>query len=386
MACDRVLVRTQGTIGAAAPVMIGPGGAGGIEDPTMKEKVTSAVRSSFRAWAESHGRPPALAEAMVDDEVGVKEVTWDGVKRLLTQNEYDDALADGAEMSDVRTVVERGKLATFSGTQAVEFGLADAIADTLEEVLEDMRAGGTTLLERARSEELSALLHSLRFLLLLGGLVGAYLELKMPGFGIPGILSITCFAVFLFGQYTVGLADVPHIVMVGAGLALLAVEIFLAPGTLWFGIAGALLLVSGVVLTIGGSTWDLDYALDRRIAFDAIFALALWSTAAVFIAWGLARMIPYTPGVSWMVLKPSGGPATGEGVAETRTLDEKHAMIGAVGQAITDLRPVGRITLDREPGEDFEARTLGTALDSGARVRVIEVQSGRLVVEREVKA
>jgi len=387
MACDRILMRTQSTIGASAPVVMGPGGgATGIEDDTMKEKVTSAVRSSFRAWAESHGRPPALAEAMVDDEVGVKEVGPEGERRLMTQNEYDDALARGEDLEDVRTVVERGKLASFSGTQAVELGLADGIADTLDEALEEMGAVGSTLLERARSEDLAALLHSLRFLLLLGGIIGAYLELKMPGFGIPGILSILCFAVFLFGQYTVGLADVPHIVMVGAGLVLLAVEIFIAPGTLWFGLVGGLLLVGGLVLAIGGASWNLDYALDRRIAFDAVFSLALWSTAAVILAWGLARMIPYTPGVSWMVLAPKGGPATGAGVAESKTLEQKHALVGARGAAITDLRPVGRVVLDGEPDDDYEARTLGTALDSGARVRVVDVTSGRLVVEPEVPA
>ena len=385
VACEQLLMRTQATIGAAAPVVMGPGGAvGGIEDDTMAEKVTSAVRSSFRGWAERRGRPPALVEAMVDVEVGVKQVGPEGERRLMTQNEFDDATAAGEEFENVRTVVERGKLASFSGTQAVELGLADGLADTLEEVLERMGATQATLLERARSEDLAALLHSVRFLLLLGGLVGAYLELKMPGFGIPGILSILCFAVFLFGQYTVGLADVPHMVMVGAGLALIAVEIFIAPGTIWFGVAGAALLIGGLLMSIGGSSWDLDYALDRRIAFDAVFSLALWSTAAMVIAWGLSRLIPYTPGASRLVLQPAPDAATGEGVAEAKTVAEKRALVGAVGEAITDLRPVGRVTLDGEPGLDFEARTAGTALDRGARVRVIEVRTGRLVVEPEV--
>jgi membrane-bound serine protease (ClpP class) len=387
MACERIYVSPEATIGAAAPVTVGPGGAvGGIEDDTMQEKVTSAVRSSFRAWAESHGRPPALAEAMVDTEVGVKEVVdADGVRRLITQSEYDDARMAGEVFEQVRTVVEHGRLASVSGSQAVQLGLADGLAETLDEVLDKMGAYGATriTLGRERSEDMAALLHSLRYLLLLGGIVGAYLELKMPGFGLPGIASLVCFGLFLFGQYMVGLADVPHIVLVVLGLALVAVEIFVAPGTLWFGISGAVLALSGLLLATGGASWDLDYALDRKIAFDAVFSLALWTTGAVIVSWTLSRLIPYTPGVSRMVLQPGGGPSTGEGLAEAATLDEKRALVGARGEAITDLRPVGRVVLDTRGGEDFEALTHGPALARGARVRVVELSSGRLVVEPE---
>jgi membrane-bound serine protease (ClpP class) len=387
MACDRIYVRTQATIGAAAPVTVGPAGAvGEIGDDTMKAKVTSAVRSSFRAWAESHGRPPALAEAMVDTEVGVKEVVdADGVRRLITQGEYDDARMAGELFDNVRTIVDRGRLASVTGSQAVRLGLADGLAESLEEVLEKMGAFGATTvrLERERSEDLAALLHSLRFLLLLGGVAGAYLELKLPGFGLPGIASLICFALFLFGQYMVGLADVPQVVAVAAGLVLIAVEVFVAPGTLWFGIAGAALTVGGLVLAMGGASWDLDYAMDRKIAFDAVFSLATWTTGAVALGWALSRAIPHTPGVSRLILQPAGGPSTGEGVAEAASLDEKRGLVGARGRALTDLRPVGRVALDARPDEDFEALTHGAALESGARVRVVELSSGRLVVEAE---
>ncbi len=390
LACDRIYVRTQATIGAAAPVTIGPGGMVGAEqDDTMKEKVTSAVRSSFRAWAESHGRPPALAEAMVDAEVGVKEVVGeDGVRRLITQGDYDDARMAGEVFEEVRTIVDVGRLASVSGTQAVRLELADGIANSLDEVLEKMGAPGVTpvSLVRERSEDLAALLHSLRFLLLLGGVAGAYLELKIPGFGLPGIASLVCFGLFLFGQYLVGLADVPHIVAVTAGLALITVEIFVAPGTLWFGITGAALLIGGLLLSMGGTSWELDYALDRVIAFNAVFSLAVWSSGAVLLGWGLSRMIPHTPGLSRLILQSAGAPSTGEGVAESATLAEKQTLVGACGRALTDLRPVGRVVLDAREGEDFEALTHGAPLERGARVRVVELSSGRLVVEAKETA
>ena len=45
-------------------------------------------------------------------------------------------------------------------------------------------------------------------LILILGFVFAFVEFKVPGFGIPGMISIACFAIVLFGRYLVGLADV----------------------------------------------------------------------------------------------------------------------------------------------------------------------------------
>ena len=95
-------------------------------------------------------------------------------------------------------------------------------------------------------EDFVAWLQALSPLLLIAAFVLAYIELKVPGFGLPGVLSIVCFALLLVGQYLAGLAEVPHIVAVALGAALIAVEVFVLPGTLWLGIAGALLVIGGL--------------------------------------------------------------------------------------------------------------------------------------------
>ena len=53
------------------------------------------------------------------------------------------------------------------------------------------------------------MLNELRFVLLAAGLVLAFLELKIPGFGLAGILSIACFTLLFTARYLVGLADIP---------------------------------------------------------------------------------------------------------------------------------------------------------------------------------
>ena len=389
MACEYVYVHPRSTIGAAAPVVIGPdGNMMAIADEVAREKFTAAVRSSFRSWAESHGRPPALAEAMVDSEVGVREVRVEGVVRLVTEAEYDDLRMTGREYELLRTVVASGKLASFSAAQAVEFGLADGQAESLDVVFSKLGLTGVTplVIEPERSERLASFLASIQYLLLLGGIAGLYVEVKAPGFGLPGLVSIACFGLFLFGQYLTGLADVPHIVAVSLGLGLIAVELFVAPGTLWFGLAGGVLVIGGLVLASLGPSAGLAYALDRQLVLDTSFRMALWTVAAVVLGGFLTRMLPRAPVVGRLVLQADDRSQSGTGVAETATVEEKRGLVGTLGEALCDLRPVGKIALAGRASEEFEARAVGAAIDRGARVRVVEVRSGRLVVEAETPA
>jgi membrane-bound serine protease (ClpP class) len=67
LAATRLVMADGATIGAATPVQ-----AGGGEGATpVGEKTVSYVRKEFRATAEQRGRPPLLAEAMVDADVEI---------------------------------------------------------------------------------------------------------------------------------------------------------------------------------------------------------------------------------------------------------------------------------------------------------------------------
>ena len=65
LATDTIAIRDGGTIGAATPIEARPGAGSAAVD----EKMTSYVRKEFRATAEQKGRPPEIAEAMVDADV-----------------------------------------------------------------------------------------------------------------------------------------------------------------------------------------------------------------------------------------------------------------------------------------------------------------------------
>lgn len=136
----------------------------------VEEKTVSYVRKEFRATAESRKRPPLIAEAMVDADVAIPGL------------------------------IEKGKLLTLTTTEALKHKVADVRADTLEGLLQQMNLEAAEL-RRAYpnwAENLVRwLTHPLVSSLLISiGILGVILELRAPGFGVPGILGITSLALF----------------------------------------------------------------------------------------------------------------------------------------------------------------------------------------------
>lgn len=385
MACDELLMRSHATIGSATPVTIGPTGMAPVsEDEDVKEKNYSHLRSEFRGVAERKGRPPELAEAMIDRQIEVRLVRIDGERHIISDVEWYDRQRRGEVLEFVRTVVPEGRLLNVAGTEAVELGLADGLRESLDEVVSKLghTTGEVVLLERSASEEVAGLLYMIGPLLLIAGLVLAYLELKAPGFGLPGALAIACFAVMLFGRYLVGLADIPDLILMTVGIILIAVEIFVLPGTVWFGLAGALAIVGGLIWSFAGSGGGLEYALGRELAFDQAFGFIVAALAALVTVWGLSRLLPKTPLYNRIaVAPPAGDHAHGAAMSETTGAHARAAREGAMGRALTPLRPVGKVALDANPALEYEALSEGREIARDRRVRVIEVQpSGRLLV------
>lgn len=377
MSCDRIYMRSLASIGSAMAVQIGPTGLVPLPEDE-REKMDSTMRSSFRAWAEEHGRSGVLAEAMVDRDVHAKEVRLGAELKIVTAQEFEDAQARGDRIQLVRTVSAPGDLLNLTGREALSVGFAEGLAETAEEVVEKIGlSGAVRRLERTRSEDWAVTLDRLAPLLLMAGFILAYMELKAPGFGVPGILSIFAFAIYLTGRYLVGLADIPHIVLVASGIVLLAVELLVVPGFLWTGVAGGVLLLGGLVLTFTGASFDLAYAMDQRLLLDGTYRFLLYLVIAAILAWAFTRWLPHAPVLSRLVLRPDGTAAASAGAVEP----ESSARVGARGRAVTDLRPVGKVVLDDDPRTEFEARATGPALEPGTHVRVLEVHGTRLVVE-----
>ncbi|MGH7457755.1 MAG: NfeD family protein [Longimicrobiaceae bacterium] len=333
LAADRIYMRPGSLLGAATPV------TGGGE--TAPEKVVSVMRSEFRALAAEQGLDPRVAEAMVDPDI------------------------------EIEGVVERGKLLTLSTGEAVALGFARETAD-FAALLGEIGSAGATV-ERARANWAERLVRFLTnplvapFLLSLGFL-GLLIEIKTPGFGLPGLVGITFLGAFFGSHYIIGLAGWESLILLAAGVLLLLLEALVIPG---FGIAGVLgiaAVVASIFLSmIGSFPTASDFA-------TAAAVIAVSVVAVTFIGWQLARRLPADRRARGVFLTESTSRESGYASSDARP-----ELVGREGVALTDLRPAGS---GRFGDERLDVVSDGPWIEAGAPIRVLHAEGYRHVVQR----
>jgi len=121
------------------------------------------------------------------------------------------AATEGVKIGD-RVVHPKGSLLTLTAQEATEKIngkplLADGIADSVEDLARKAGLKGPLVsLDPSGFERLAFWITKLAPLLLLLGIICAYLEFKIPGASLPGIIAAFCFALFFLGHYLAGLA------------------------------------------------------------------------------------------------------------------------------------------------------------------------------------
>src|SRR5204863_6194567 len=156
-----------------------------------------------------------------------------------------------------RVVHAKGTLLTLNAQEATEKIngkplLADGIADSIVDLIQKAGLKGQVVsLGPTGFEQLAFWITSLAPLLLLGGIIGAYLEFKIPGASLPGIISAICFALFFLGHYLAGLAGWEVMALFILGVVLVIIEIlFFAHSTIVFGVVGVFLILASLLWTM----------------------------------------------------------------------------------------------------------------------------------------
>lgn len=359
---DEIYFAPGSVIGAAAAVS---GGGAEIAD-TMKQKINSYLNAKVRSFNSGKGYRSEVIRAMMDADYEFKigETTIKPKGELLSLTDTEAA----------RTYGEPARALLSAGTRA-----------TLEELLETKYGkGGYTLsrLEVSWSEELAAAISAISPVLMGLGLLCVFIEFKTPGFGVFGITGGVMLAVVFFGHYAAGLSGHEPALVFVLGLGLVALELFVFPGTLVAGLAGLVLMMGALVW----SMVDLWPGEVPRFDGETFYAPMLNVFIAVLVAVGgalaLARFLPR--GWFWdkMVLQTAvagdaGAPPGGMGGAATAGGDE---LIGVRGRTVSDLRPMGEVEI---AGRRHEARAALGAMDRGEPVRVVARAGRTLVVERD---
>ncbi|MCK5350501.1 MAG: serine protease, partial [Desulfobacula sp.] len=219
------------------------------------EKIQTVLRAKFRALAKKNNYPVVLAESMVTIDMEVYQVVMDGQKSFMRKKAYDDLTEDEKKkISAKKTIVAKGELLTMDDAEAVDFGFSQKSVKDIEEALSLLGYESTDIItiEESWSESLVRFLQPFLPILMIIGIGAIYTEIKAPGFGIPGIIGITCLGLVFFGQYLVGLADYTELLLLLVGVLLLGVEVFVIPGFGVAGITGLLIIAAGLVLSFQG--------------------------------------------------------------------------------------------------------------------------------------
>lgn len=340
LAAEKLVMAGGGTIGAATPVRLGEPGAAA---QPVEEKTVSYVRKEFRATAESRKRPPLLAEAMVDADVVIPKV------------------------------IEKGKLLTLTTDEALKHKLADFRADTLDSLLQQLGLAGAERRQASPNwaENLVRILTHpvVSSLLITVGILGIIVEIRTPGFGVPGAVGIGSLSLFLWGHWLVQLAGWEELLLVAGGLAFLLIEVFFIPG---FGIVGALGIVAvlaGLALSMVGA--GVTTATLLLAAARVLIALLV----ALIASLALLRFLPHLPFGRRLIL--ATGLSAAEGYASAPESDSHW--LGRRGRASSMLRPAGIADID---GQRVDVVSDGELIDAGEPVEVTRVDGNRIVVRR----
>jgi membrane-bound serine protease (ClpP class) len=349
----RIFMAPVSAIGAAAPVT----STGQDLPSTMEDKVVSYFSGYFRSAADKNGYDPDIAQAFISKDTEVK-------------------IGD-------KVIHPKGTLLTLSAQEAAEVingkpVLASGIADNIPDLLAKAGLKGAIHeIEPTGFETLAFWLTTLAPLLLLGGIIGVYIELKVGGFGAAGFVAAICFLLFFFGSYVAGLAGWEVAILFAIGLSLIISEIVIHPGTVIPGLIGLLLVGASLIWAMMDRYPHDPLIPTGGMLVRPLIVLGLTVLVACIAIFFINITLPSTPFFRFIALartQPSGPSFS------PRTVDSPISLsVGANGVALSILRPSGNA---RFGDAIVDVITRGEFIEPASPIRVLAIEGSRVVVAR----
>ena len=356
LATQHIYMSPVSAIGAAAPVL----STGEDLPATERDKTVSYWSALVRSSAIRNGHNPDLGEAFMSKEKEVK-------------------IGD-------RVVHPKGSLLTLTAQEATEkiSGkplLADGIADSVQDLAKKAQLKSDLVpFNPSGFERLAFWITQLAPLLLLLGIICAYLEFKIPGASLPGIIAAICFALFFLGHYLAGLAGWEVVALFVLGVVLVLVEImFFAHSTIIFGVVGVFLILASVLWAmVDRYPGETFFPTGQMIAIPMrnLFLAVVAATIAIIV---LARYLPRTSIYRRFALMTTNPPGPSLSGAPREFATALALAPGMQGNAVTTLRPSGKA---RFADHVVDVVTEGEFIAVETPVTVIQTDGMRVVVKR----
>jgi membrane-bound serine protease (ClpP class) len=388
VSCKDIIMRENTTIGCSAPIIMGSSEMGEAE----RKKSESFVASTFSRAAQANGYPEALLKAMVSHDLEIWQVkNIQNEQMEYFEKEYLPNDPNAYDLAGKKLVVKEGELLTLTDQKAKKYGVARAIVNDIEGMIEFLeKRDGVTIskdiirLETIWSEEMVRFLTSpvVVSILVLGIMLGIYVEFNTPGLGLPSLLAVVCLVVLVGSRYLIGMANWIEIALLCIGFILIMVEIFVIPG---FGVAG----FAGIVCIVGGllAMWvknapdEIPWPKGEMawgVFTDGLFGMAIGFLLFILVAAILAKYMDRMPLLKRFVLKSA---VTGKQTAVSRTFEPQNGQfaleVGQTGEVVSPLRPAGKAQFGSCV---VDVVADGAFIEKGGRVKILEVHGNHVIV------
>lgn len=374
LSCSNLYMKNNTTIGDVAPLTYDKDGP-----KMLGEKFQSPIRAKFRTLAKRNGYPERLTESMVSEGISVSEVTFKDTVRYLDSTELAElAPKDKKNIISSKVIVKKGELLTMDDVEAKRLGFSKKSVENFDSLLSVLKLEKAEIVrfEESWSETFVRIIGTIAPVLLMIGFAALYIEMRTPGFGLPGILGITCLAIVFFAQFMVGLADYTELLLIGIGLVLLAIEVFVLPGFGIAGFGGIFFLLVGVLLSFQDFVIpnpDIPWEADRMI--KNLLMITGSSVGSLFL---IILFFKYLfPKIGTLV----NGPYLQMTLKDATSVDTQKLLPhpGDSGIASSSLRPAGKAEIG---GETWDVISEGDFIDKGSSVVVIQVSGNKIIVRR----
>ncbi len=399
--CRFITIVKDAAMGAAEPVLQSAEGM-----KTASEKVNSALRADFANRASFFGRNPLIAEAMVDKDM----ILVLRYGKFVKLDDEDQIRTTGPSVDIV--ISPKGKLLTLNAEELMKYGVADLRMEPakLPLITADEKAKGKwpaekdllfhqTFFEDIPNAKIDTFLPDWKTMffsflanpivtsaLFMGMLLGFYVEINTPGFGIPGALGVTCLFFLMLASFALEAVNWFELIILVVGLVLIAIDLFLIPSFGIVGGLGVLLFIGGILALMLPGLEKVDYEYDTNTfnaAGEFVMERLVWLAGglivSVIVIGLLARYVfPVLAPYSRFVLlggeqKASEGYVSGADPA-------KLPKPGESGEAVTDLRPSGRISIE---DKQYQAVSDGDFIAKGTKVKIVDLDGSVIVVRGE---
>ena len=347
------------------------------------EKIETVVRSLLAQAAEQNGWDRALLLKMTArNQKLYRAILPGGETEFVIEDDLPDFLLAHPELDaddERQLVVYRGedRLLTLTGREALSMGMATGEAESIEALYATLGIDPQAVRDLSpRGTETTAWFLS-TFAPVLAGLAFLFIlfELNTPGVGWWALIAGALGGLFLLAQYYLDLAENVEVLLLIAGITLIAVELLTAAGGGLIGVAGAALALLALVMLFLPNEMDFDFADPEFLdalggavgrSFIALGVLAA-GAAALFV------LMPRSPLRRRFTLADEVT-GTSSGAVEARA----PSLVGRRGRSSDGLHPSGTVFVDGEP---HSARAEhGAYIAPGAAVEVVAVEFGELLV------